>query len=120
MPLDFLVQQNGRYELHSVDRSFEPAGGSIVPFATFYHEYCPQGTTKKDVADDASSIFHNSGPHLPLLTPKPEVSHLIGGGLGSYKMYEMSGRFIPGRKASSKAVKKANVVKEQWTPEEDR
>uniref|UniRef100_A0A452ZS37 Transcription factor MYB98 n=1 Tax=Aegilops tauschii subsp. strangulata TaxID=200361 RepID=A0A452ZS37_AEGTS len=32
----------------------------------------------------------------------------------------MSGRFIPRRKASSKAVKKTNVVKGQWTPEEDR
>ncbi|XBJ12210.1 hypothetical protein VPH35_016780 [Triticum aestivum] len=40
--------------------------------------------------------------------------------MGSYKTYEMSGRFIPRRKASSKAVKKTNVVKGQWTPEEDR
>ncbi|XP_037460027.1 transcription factor MYB3R-4-like [Triticum dicoccoides] len=120
VPIDFHVQQNGHCELHSVDRSFEPATGSIVPFATFYHESYPQGITKKDVADGASSIIHNPGPHLPLLSPKPEISHLIGGGMGSYKTYDMSGRFIPRRKASSKAVKKANVVKGQWTPEEDR
>ncbi|XBJ27210.1 hypothetical protein VPH35_004511 [Triticum aestivum] len=120
VPIDFHVQQNGHCKLHSVDRSFEPATGSIVPFATFYHESYPQGITKKDVADGASSIIHNPGPHLPLLSPKPEISHLIGGGMGSYKTYDMSGRFIPRRKASSKAVKKANVVKGQWTPEEDR
>ncbi|KAM3299733.1 hypothetical protein ACQJBY_040969 [Aegilops geniculata] len=114
------VQQNGHYELHSVDRSFEPAGGSIVPFATFYHESYPQGTTKKDAADASPSIIHDLGPYLPLVMPKPEISHLIGGGMGSYKTHEMSGRFIPRRKASSKAVKKANVVKGQWTPEEDR
>ncbi|KAF6991575.1 hypothetical protein CFC21_008650 [Triticum aestivum] len=120
VPLDFHVQQNGHYELHSVDSSFEPAGGSIVPFATFYHGSYPQGTTKKDVADGASPIIHNPGPHLPLLSAKPEISHLIEGGMGSHKTHEMSGRFIPRRKASSKAVKKANVVKGQWTPEEDR
>lgn len=120
MRLDFHVQQNSHYVVHSVDHSSEPGGGLIVPFATFYHEYYPQGTTKKDVADAASSIIHDVGLYLPLVTPKPEVSHLIGGGLGSYKTYEMSGRFIPKRKASSKAVKKANVVKGKWTPEEDR
>lgn len=32
----------------------------------------------------------------------------------------MNGRFIPRKKASSKTLKKANVVKGQWTLEEDR
>ncbi|KAM3195201.1 hypothetical protein ACQJBY_071341 [Aegilops geniculata] len=122
MPLDFHVQQSGHYDLHSLDRSFEPVGASIAPFAAFYPDYYPQGATTKAVigGDSSSSIVHSSGPHLPLLTPKLEVSHLIGGGLGSYKAYEMSRRFFPRKKASSKALKRANVVKGQWTLEEDR
>ncbi|KAI4976945.1 transcription factor MYB3R-4-like [Hordeum vulgare subsp. vulgare] len=121
-PLDFHVQQGGHYDLHSLDRSFNPVGGSIGPFATaFYPDYYPQGATMKAViGSDASSVVHSSGPHLPLLTPKLEVSHLIGGGLGPYKAYEMSRRFFPRKKASSKALKRANVVKGQWTLEEDR
>ncbi|PNT76469.1 transcription factor MYB115 isoform X2 [Brachypodium distachyon] len=71
-------------------------------------------------AVDASSIIHNSESHLPLLMPKIEVSHLIESGLRSYKTYEMSSRFIPRKKSSSKALKKTNVVKGQWTLEEDR
>jgi myb proto-oncogene protein len=121
MPLDFHVQQNAHYDLQSVDGSFQPAGGSIAPFTAFYPDYYPHGAVQKALIDDASSIVHNSGPYLPLLTPKLEVSHLIGGGgLGSYKAYEMSRRFLPRKKASSKALKKANVVKGQWTLEEDR
>ncbi|XP_047093321.1 transcription factor MYB3R-4-like [Lolium rigidum] len=121
MPLDFHVQQNAHYDLQPVDGSFEPTGGSIVPFTSFYQDYFPQGAAQKALLDDASSIVHNSGPFLPLLTPKLEVSHLIGGGrLGSYKAYEMSRRFLPRKKASSKALKKANVVKGQWTLDEDR
>uniref|UniRef100_A0ACD6A9T6 Uncharacterized protein n=1 Tax=Avena sativa TaxID=4498 RepID=A0ACD6A9T6_AVESA len=121
MPLDFHVQQNAHYDLQSVDGSFEPVGGSILPLTAFYHDYYPQGTAQKALLDDASSIVHSSGPYLPLLTPKLEVSHLIGGGgLGSYKTYEMSRRFLPRKKASSKALKKANVVKGQWTLDEDR
>ncbi|KAF7093832.1 hypothetical protein CFC21_096219 [Triticum aestivum] len=119
-PLDFHVQQSAHYDLHSLDRSFEPVGGSIGPFAAFYPDYYPQVATTKAVIGDASSIVHSSGPHLPLLTPKLEVSQLIGGGLGSYKTYEMSRRFFPRKKASSKALKRANVVKGQWTLEEDR
>jgi myb proto-oncogene protein len=38
-------------------------------------------------------------------------------GLGSYKAYEKNGRFLPRKKTS---LKKANVVKGQWTPAEDR
>ncbi|VAI82837.1 transcription factor MYB3R-4-like [Triticum dicoccoides] len=124
MPLDFHVQQSAHYDLHSLDRSFEPVGGSIGPFAAFYPDYYqyPQGVTTKAVisGDSSSSIVHSSGPHLPLLTPKLEVSQLMGGGLGSYKTYEMSRRFFPRKKASSKALKRANVVKGQWTLEEDR
>ncbi|CAM0912905.1 unnamed protein product [Alopecurus aequalis] len=120
MPLDFHVQQNGHYDLQNLHGSFEPAGGSIVPFSTFYPDYYPQGIAKNALVDDASSMVHNSGPYLPLLTPKLEVSHLIGSGLGSYRRYEMSRRFLPRKKASSKALKKTNVVKGQWTLEEDR
>ncbi|CAM0953556.1 unnamed protein product [Alopecurus aequalis] len=118
MPLDLHVQQNGHYDLQSVDGSFEPAGGSIVPFRAFNHEYYPQGAAKKDLVNSASSIVHNSGPYLPLLTPKLEVSRLTVSGLGSYKRYEMSRRLLSRKKASSKAFKKPNIVKGQWT--EDR
>ncbi|KAM0894814.1 hypothetical protein ACQ4PT_024261 [Festuca glaucescens] len=100
---------------------FQPHAGSCDYMPLDFHDYYPQGAAQKALLDDASSIVHNSGPFLPLLTPKLVVSHLIGGGgLGSYKAYEMSRRFLPRKKASSKALKKANVVKGQWTLDEDR
>ncbi|PUZ36571.1 hypothetical protein GQ55_9G048900 [Panicum hallii var. hallii] len=95
----------------------------MVPPATFNdlgHQYFEEREIKKPIFNHASSIGHRFGPQLPLLTPKTEVSHLIESGLGSYKAYEMSDRFVPRKKTSSNSVKKPNVVKGQWTPEEDR
>ncbi|XP_015694367.1 transcription factor MYB119-like isoform X1 [Oryza brachyantha] len=138
MPLDSYVQQNDHQELHLVDHPlFEGvthgheyyssyAGGSFLPFATYYDlghdDYCPHGGGDKEaVVDQASPTVHKASPHLPLFTPKSEVSHLIGGGVvGSYKAFEMNGRLIRRKKSSGKSLKKANVVKGQWTLEEDR
>jgi transcription factor MYB, plant len=123
MPFDSCVQSNGLYELHPVDHPFEGTGeytaaGSMVSSATFNdpaQQYYSERESKRPVVSQA-------GSYLPLLTPKAEVSHLMECGLGSYKPYEMSGRFATrSRKASSNSLKKANnVVKGQWTPEEDR
>ncbi|TVU08299.1 hypothetical protein EJB05_41699, partial [Eragrostis curvula] len=116
------MQPTGPYELHPVDHSFEDIGeytsaGSMVPTATFNHlgyQYYSEREIKKPVVNQV-------GSYLPLLTPKNEVSHLMESGLVSYKAYEMNARFVPrSRKASSNSLKKANVVKGQWTPEEDR
>ncbi|KAF8659446.1 hypothetical protein HU200_058476 [Digitaria exilis] len=128
LPFDSYMQQNGHYELHPVDHPFEAIGDYIsaaplVPSATFNdlgHQYFAEREIKKPIFDHASSIGHRVGSQLPLLTPKTEVSHLIESGLGSYKAYEMNGRLAPRKKASSNLLKKANVVKGQWTPEEDR
>uniref|UniRef100_A0A0E0DXE1 Uncharacterized protein n=1 Tax=Oryza meridionalis TaxID=40149 RepID=A0A0E0DXE1_9ORYZ len=136
MPFDSYVQQNGHQEFHLVDHSFNnvtddheyyspSAGGSFLPFATYYdlgHEYYPQGGEKDAVVvDRASPTIRKASPHLPLFTPKSEVSHLIGGGVvGSYKAFEMNSKLIRRKRASGKSLKKANVVKGQWTLEEDR
>ena len=95
----------------------------MVPPATFNdlgHQYFDEREIKKPIFNHASSIGHRFGSQLPLLTPKTEVSNLIETGLGSYKAYEMSDRFVPRKKTSSNSLKKPNVVKGQWTPEEDR
>uniref|UniRef100_A0A0D9WM80 Transcription factor MYB98 n=1 Tax=Leersia perrieri TaxID=77586 RepID=A0A0D9WM80_9ORYZ len=138
MPFDSYLQQNVHQELHLVDHPFEgvshgheyyspSAGESIhLPFATYYdlgHEYYyPQGGDKEAVIVDRSlPIMHKASPHQPLFTPKSEVSHLIGGSVvGSYKAFEMNARLIRRKRASGKSLKKANVVKGQWTMEEDR
>ncbi|KAL5217654.1 hypothetical protein ABZP36_018338 [Zizania latifolia] len=137
MLFDSYVQKNAQKELHLVDHPFEgvvqdhdqyycsSAVGSIAPFATFHdlgYEYCPQGGNKDAVVDQASTAIHKAVTHLPLFTPKSEVSHLIRGGVGveSYKAYKMNGRLILRKKASSKLLKKAYVVKGQWTLDEDR
>jgi myb proto-oncogene protein len=125
------MQQNGHYELHPVDHHpFEAIGdyvpiGSMVPPATFndlgHHQYFSERDIKKPIFSHASSTCHRVGSQLPMsLTPKTEVSHLIESGLRSYKAYETSDRFVPRKKTSSYLLKKANVVKGQWTPEEDR
>jgi myb proto-oncogene protein len=124
------MQQNGHYELHPVDHPFEAISGdyasvgSMVPTATFndigHRQYFAERDIKKPIFGYASSTDHRVGSQLPMLTPKTEVSHLIESGLGSYKTYEMSDRFVPRKKTSSYSLKKVNVVKGQWTPEEDR
>jgi len=123
-----MQQQNGYYDFHPADHPFEAIGdyisaGSMVPPATFNdlgHQYFDEREIKKPIFNHASSISHRFGSQLPLLTPKTEVSNLIETGLGSYKAYEMSDRFVPRKKTSSNSLKKPNVVKGQWTPEEDR
>ncbi|KAK3130920.1 hypothetical protein QOZ80_6BG0499670 [Eleusine coracana subsp. coracana] len=109
------VRPNGLYELHHVDHPFEGIGeytsaGSMIPSATF-----------NDLGQTKRTVTNQVGSYLPLLTPKTEVSHLMECGFGSYKAYEMNGRFATrSRKASSNSLKKAGIVKGQWTPEEDR
>ncbi|OEL19496.1 Transcription factor MYB98 [Dichanthelium oligosanthes] len=125
LPFDTFMQQNGQYELYPVDHPFEAIGDyiSLVPPATFNdlgHQYFAEREIKKPIFDSASSIRLRVGSQLPLLTPKTEVSHLVESNLGSYKAYDMSGRFVPRKRTSSNFLKKANVVKGQWTPEEDR
>ncbi|XP_004986186.3 transcription factor MYB115 [Setaria italica] len=129
LPFDSYMQQNGNYELDPDDHPFEATGdyisvGSMVPPATFndlgHHQYFAEREIKKPIFGHASSIDHRVGFQLPMLTPKSEVSHLIESGLGSYKAYEMSDRFVPRKKTSSYSLKKANIVKGQWTSEEDR
>ncbi|XP_062214322.1 transcription factor MYB3R-4-like isoform X2 [Phragmites australis] len=89
-------------------------------FNDFGHQYYSERETKMTVVNHASSIDHKVGSNLPLLTPKTEVSHLIESDLGSYKAFEMNGRFVSRKKTSCNTLKKANVVKGQWTPVEDR
>ncbi|TVU44564.1 hypothetical protein EJB05_04009 [Eragrostis curvula] len=128
MPFDSCLQQNGFHELHPVDHQFEGFGeytpsGSVVPSAAFNdlsHLYYSGRETKEPAVNNASSAGLKIGSYLPFLTPKSEISHLIESGLGSYKMYETTNRFVPRKKASCNSLKKANVVKGQWTPEEDR
>ncbi|XP_062209048.1 transcription factor MYB119-like [Phragmites australis] len=129
LPFESYMQQIGHYEIHPIaDNPFEGNGeyttaGSMVPSATFNEfgrQYYSESETTKPVVNHASSIDHKVGSYLPLLTPKTEVSHLIESGLGSYKAYEMNCRFVQRKKTSSNSLKKANVVKGQWTPEEDR
>jgi myb proto-oncogene protein len=113
------MQQNGRYELHPVDRHpFEVIGDyTSAAFNDLGHQFFVDREIKKPIFNHASPISHRVVSQLPLLTPKTEVSHLMDSGLGSYKAYEMNGRFLPRKKTS---LKKTNVVKGQWTPEEDR
>ncbi|KAJ1293199.1 hypothetical protein BS78_01G049900 [Paspalum vaginatum] len=96
----------------------------MVPSATlndFGPQFFDEREIKKPIFEPASSISHRVGSELlPLLTPKTEVSHLIGSGLGSYQAYQMNGRFASRKNTSSNSLKKANVVKGQWTPEQDR
>ncbi|PVH63346.1 hypothetical protein PAHAL_2G009800 [Panicum hallii] len=127
LQFDSYMQENGHcYELHPVDHPFEAIGdyrsGSILPSATFKDlQHFAERETKKPIFDQASSVSHRFDSQLHPLTPKTEVSHLIENGLGSYKAYdEMNGRFVPRKKTNSISLKKANVVKKQWTPEEDR
>ncbi|CAL4936471.1 unnamed protein product [Urochloa decumbens] len=128
LPFDSYMQQNGHCELHPVDRPFEAIGdyisvGSMVPLATFNdlgHHNFAEREIKKPIFGHASSISRIVGSQLPVLTPKTEVPYLIESGLGSHKAYEMNNRFVPRKKTSSNSLKKANVVKGQWTPEEDR
>jgi len=110
------MQQNGRYELHPVDHHPIEVIGDAA-FNDLRHQFFTEREIKKPIFDRGSSIGHRVGSQLPLLTPKTEVSHLMDSGLGSYKAYEMNGRFLPRKKTS---LKKTNVVKGQWTPEEDR
>lgn len=119
LPFDSYMQQNGRYELHPVNHHpFEAIGDyASATFNDLGHHFFEEREIKKPIFDHASSIGHRVGSQLPLLTPKTEVSHLMDSGLASYKAYEMNGRFLPRKKTS---MKKANVVKGQWTPEEDR
>ncbi|KAL6893894.1 hypothetical protein ACP4OV_007992 [Aristida adscensionis] len=128
MPFDSYLQPNGHYELHPIDHPVEGIGelafaGSMAAPSTFngLGDECYSGReTKKPAVDYASSVVHPVGSHLPLLTPKTEVSSLIESGFGSYKAYEMNSRFVPRKKISGSSLKKTNVVKGQWTPEEDR
>ncbi|KAJ1269203.1 hypothetical protein BS78_07G192700 [Paspalum vaginatum] len=96
----------------------------MAPSATFNdlgHQFFAEREIKKPIFDHASSISHRVGSQLPLLTPKTEASRLIGSDLGLYKAYQMNnGRFVPRKTTSNTSLKKANVVKGQWTPEEDR
>jgi myb proto-oncogene protein len=103
------MQQNGSYELHPVDRHPFFGDYTSAAFNDLGHQFFADREMKKPIFDQIG--------HMPLLTPKTEVSHLMDSGLGSYKPYVMNGRFLPRKKIS---LKKANVVKGQWTPEEDR
>ncbi|CAN6297452.1 unnamed protein product [Urochloa humidicola] len=129
LPFDSYMQQNGHYELHPVDHPFEATGdylsvASMVPLATFndlgHGEYFAEREIKKPIFGHASSIGHRVGSQLPVLTPKTEGSHLTESGLGLYKAYEVRDRFVPRKKTFNNSLKKVNVVKGQWTPEEDR
>ena len=119
LQLDSYMQQNGRYELHPVDyHPFEVIGDyTSAAFNDLRHQFFAERQIKKPIFDHTSPISQRVGSQLPLLTPKTEVSHLMDSGLGSYKAYETNGRFLPKKKTS---LKKTNVVKGQWTPEEDR
>ncbi|CAD6268252.1 unnamed protein product [Miscanthus lutarioriparius] len=119
MPFDSYMQQNGRYEIHPVDHHpFEVIGDyTSGAFNDLGHQFFAEREIKKPIFNHASPIGHRVGSQLPLLTPKTEVSHLMDSGLGSYKAYEMNRRFLPRKKTS---LKKVNIVKGQWTPEEDR
>ncbi|WVZ60880.1 hypothetical protein U9M48_010841 [Paspalum notatum var. saurae] len=122
------MQHNGQYEFLPADLPFEAvenytSAGSMVPSATLNDlgpQFFAEREIKKPIFEPASSISHRVGSQLPLLTPKTEVSHLIGSGLGSYQAYQMNSRFVPRKKTSSTSLKKTNVVKGQWTPEQDR
>ncbi|KAL6631309.1 hypothetical protein ACP70R_028159 [Stipagrostis hirtigluma subsp. patula] len=125
---DSYLQPNGHYELHPLEHPFEgideyaPAG-YMFPSATFDglgHQYYSERETNKPVVDHASSTVHTVGSRVPLLTPKTEVSYPTESGFESYKGYKMKSRFVPRKKTSSNSSKKANVIKGQWTPEEDR
>jgi transcription factor MYB, plant len=123
LPFDPYMQQDGRYELHPVEHhhpfeaigDYTPATFDDLGRQLFFAE------SKKPVSGHASPIGRSrvGSSQLPLLTPKAEVSPLmdISGLAGSYKAYETNGRFLPRKKTSSN---KANVVKGQWTAEEDR
>ena len=119
LPFDPYMQQNGRYELHPVDHHpFEVIGDyTSVTFNDLGHQFFAERENKKPMFDHGSSVCYRVGTQVPLLTPKTEVSNLMNGGLGSYKAYEMNGRFLPRKKTS---LKKVNVVKGQWTIAEDR
>ena len=119
MPFDSYMQQNGRYELHPVDHHpFEVIGDyTSATFNDLGHQFFAERENKKPMFDHVSSVGYRVGAQVPLLTPKTEVSNLMNGGLGSYKAYEMNGRFLPRKKTS---LKKVNVVKGQWTIAEDR
>ena len=122
------MQENGHcYELHPVDHPFEAIGDyrsdSMLPSATFNDlQYSAERGTKKPIFDHAASIdrIRTVESQLHLLTPKTEVSHLTENGLVSYKACETNGRFVPRKETYSISLKRANVVKGQWTPEEDR
>ncbi|KAF8644701.1 hypothetical protein HU200_066367 [Digitaria exilis] len=128
LPFDSYMQQNGNFELHPVGHPLEAVGdytsaGSMLPSATFTDLQCFQEREiEKPIFVHASSISHRVESQMHLQTPKVEASHLIGSGLGSYKAYEMNGRFVPRKNtySDSDSSKKANFVKGQWTPEEDR
>ncbi|XP_066333102.1 transcription factor MYB98-like isoform X1 [Miscanthus floridulus] len=119
LPFDPYMQQNGRYELHPVDHHpFEVTGDyTSATFNDLGHQFFVERENKKPMFDHGSSVGYRVGTQVPLRTPKTEVSNLMNGGLGSYKAYEMNGRFLPRKKTS---LKKVNVVKGQWTPAEDR
>ena len=110
------MQGNGHcYELHPVDHPLEAIGdyrsGSMLPLATSNElQYFAERGTKKPIFDHAASIDRTVESQLHLLTPKTEVSHLT----------ETNGRFVPRKETYSISLKRANVVKGQWTPEEDR
>ena len=128
LQFDSYMQENGHcYELHPVDHPFEAIGdyrsGSMLPSATFNDlQYSAERGTKKPIFDHAASIdrIRTVESQLHLLTPKTEVSHLTENGLVSYKACETNGRFVPRKETYSISLKRANVVKGQWTPEEDR
>jgi len=119
LPFDLYMQQNGCYELQPIDHlPFEVIGDyTSATFNDLGYEFFAEREIKKPIFDRTSLIGHRVGSQLPLLTPKTEVSLLMDSGLGSYKAFEMNGRFLPRKKTS---LKKTNVVKGQWTPTEDR
>ncbi|CAO1939978.1 unnamed protein product [Urochloa humidicola] len=127
LPFPSYMQKNGIHELHPVDHPIEAigdypsAGFMLLPSASFHEfQYSAEREIKEPIFDHASSTGHRVEPQLHLLTPKTEASHAVESGPESYKEFGMNGRFVSGKNTYTKSRKKANVVKGQWTPEEDR
>jgi hypothetical protein len=107
MPIDLcIMQQNGLYELHHpVDRQFEGGGG----------EYAPAGSmVPAAVCNDPGRQFYSERE-----TTKWPASSADGSYLPLPTSY-MGGRFVPRKKAAGNSLKKASIVRGQWTQEEDR
>lgn len=121
LPFDSYMQHDGQYELHLHPADHHPlevtGDYTSATFDDLGHEFFAEREIEKPIFNRTSSIGRRVGSQLPLPTIKTEVSHLIDSGLVSRKAYEINDRFLARKKTS---LKKPNVVKGQWTPEEDR